>query len=776
MIKLLSEEVEAIINDAWIDASERKQEYLLLENILYTALGTKVVQSLMEEIDIDWKNLRKEVDQFLETEIEKVTHIKHPKQTVMFKNMLQHLIFHTQNSGKISQVEDLLIVMFNEPETTAVYLMSKYGVDDYTLKELATEMRHPETDDDENDEENIDQNESVGKSNSNTKRQKKTALEQYALNLTEAARDGKLDPVIGRDEETKRAIQILCRKKKNNPLFVGEAGVGKSVLAEKMAIDIVNNNVPKQMKDWDIFTIDVTSMIAGAKFRGDFEKRLQDILKELEKRENCIAFIDEFHTLFGLGANSSNALDATNILKPAMLNGKIRIMGATTYEEAKNTLDKNKPMARRFQKIDILEPDEETTYEILKGLKKTFEEYHNVSYTDKILKQIVSLSGKHLVDTHFPDKAIDILDEVGSVVKLSNQTDVCIAIKEVDITDIISKKARVPVIVEEGDDTLGLANLTENIKSKLYGQDHAIEEVSDKIMMGRAGLNEPGKPFGSFLLTGPSGVGKTELARQISKQLGNLKLIRYDCSELNDEVSINKLIGSSQGYVGYDDGGRLINDIKKNPHCILLLDEFEKSHNKVQNTFLQILEEAELTSADGTKADFRNVLILFTTNAGSKISKTVGFGGDAGKAKANAQIEKVFSPEFRNRLDGIITFNSLDESHILKVAEKILNEVRDQLKTKNIQITVTKAAKELMATKGFDSELGARPMKRVIQDLVKKPIAKEIVLGSLKYGGRVRVDVLKNGEVILKYTSQGEIDQRKSDKKISKEKQDNTIE
>jgi ATP-dependent Clp protease ATP-binding subunit ClpA len=766
MIKLLSEEVENIINDSWENASERRQEYLLLENILFTALGKKEVQDIMIELDVDWKKLRDELDTFLDTEIEKIEDMKHPKQTVMFKKMLQHMIFHSQDSGKISQVEDLLIAMFTEPETTTVYLMQKYGVDDYALKELATDMRHPEDEEPDYGEVDVDEPSRGGRK----KRKKKSALEQFSINLTEAAADGKIDPVIGRDEETERFIQILCRKKKNNPLLVGEAGVGKTACAEKLALDIVNDNVPKQIKDWEVFSIDVTAMIAGAKFRGDFEQRLQDILKELEKKEKCIAFIDEFHTMFGLGANSSNQLDATNILKPAMMNGKIRIAGATTYEEAKNTIDKNKPMARRFQKVDVVEPDEETTFKILKGLKKTFEDYHNVSYTDKILKQIVSLSGKHLVDTHFPDKAIDIVDEVGSVIKLLNQSDDRVAIKEADITDLISKKARVPVVIEEGDDKLGLANLTENIQTKLYGQDHAIEEVTDKIMMGRAGLNEPGKPLGAFMLAGPSGVGKTELARQLSEQLGNLKLLRYDMSEFMEETGVAKLTGSAQGYVGYEEGGRLINDIKKHPHCILLLDEFEKSHTKIQNTFLQILEEAELTSSDGTKADFRNVFILFTTNAGSKVSKTVGFGGTAGKSKSNAQIEKTFSPEFRNRLDGVITFNPLGEDQVFKVAEKILNEVRDQLKTKKVQITVTKAAKLYMADKGFDADMGARPMKRVIQDLVKKPVAKEIVLGDLKDGGRVKVDVTKTNEITLKYTSQEELNAKRVAGKAEKDK------
>ena len=763
MIKLLSEEVENIINVAWEDAAKREQEYLLLENLLFTSLETKEVQDIMVELDIDWKQLKAALDKFLEEEIEKVPNVKHPKQTVMFKKILQHLIFHSQNSGKIAQVEDLLLAMFNEPETTAVFLMSEFGLDEYALKELATEMRHPNSEDDEDEEEEEQQ------SGSRTRKQKKTALEQYSMNLTQMAKDGVIDPVIGRDEETNRAIQILCRKKKNNPLLVGESGVGKTACVEKLALDIVNDIVPKQLSGWEVYSIDVTAMIAGAKFRGDFEKRLQDILKELEKKENCIAFFDEFHTMFGLGANSSNQLDATNILKPAMMNGKIKIMGATTYEEAKNTVDKNKPMARRFQKVDILEPDEETTFEILKGLKKTFEDYHNVSYSDKILRQIVSLSGKHLVDNHFPDKAIDIVDEVGSIIKLATQTEERVAIKEKDIIDLISKKARVPVTIEEGDDKLGLANLEDNIKSKVYGQDHAVMEVSEKIMLARAGLNEPGKPMGAFMLAGPSGVGKTELARQLSEQLGNLKLIRYDMSEFMEETGVAKLTGSAQGYVGYEEGGRLINDIKKHPHCILLLDEFEKSHTKIQNTFLQILEEAELSSSDGTKADFRNVFIIFTTNAGSKVSKTVGFGGNAGASKSNAAVEKAFSPEFRNRLDGIIQFNPLGDEQVFKVAEKILNEIRDQLKTKNVQLTVTKAAKQIMADKGFDPTMGARPMKRVIQDLIKKPVAREIVLGDLKDGGRVKVDTDKDNEITLKYTSQKELDAKKASKEEDKE-------
>lgn len=765
MIKLLSEELEAIINDAWEDAANRDQEYLLLENILLTSIGTKEVQEMMNDLDVDWKKLSSEIETFLNEEVDTIPNGGHPKQTLMFKKILQHLIFHSQNSGKIAQIEDLLIAMFNEAESNAVYLMTKYGIDEYSLKEYATEIRHPDDEDEDEDDEEM-----MTPRNPREKKKKKSALEEFAMNLTQMAKDGKIDPVIGRDEECERAIQILCRKKKNNPLLVGEAGVGKTATVDKLALDIVNDRVPKQISGWEIYSIDVTAMIAGAKFRGDFEKRLKDILNELEEKENCIAFVDEFHTMFGLGANSSNQLDATNILKPAMMNGKIRIMGASTYDEVKDTVDKNKPMARRFQKIDILEPDEETTFTILKGLRKTFAEYHNVSYSDKILRQIVSLSGKHILDNHFPDKAIDVVDEVGSILKLRTQTEETIAVKEKDIIDLISKKARVPVTIEEGDDKLGLANLEVNIKAKLFGQDHAVSDIADKVMLARAGLNEPGKPMGAFMLAGPSGVGKTELARQLSEQLGNLKLIRYDMSEFMEETGVAKLTGSAQGYVGYEEGGRLINDVKKHPHCILLLDEFEKAHPKIQNTFLQILEEAELTSSDGTTADFRNVFLMFTTNAGSKVGKTVGFGKTAGTSKSMAAIEKSFAPEFRNRLDGVIQFNPLGDEQIFKVTEKILNEIRDQLKTKKVQITVTKSAKQIMADKGFDPDMGARPMKRVIQDLIKKPVAKEIVLGDLKDGGRVKVDANKDGEIILKYTSQEKLNNKKAEKKLEKEK------
>lgn len=743
MIKLISEEVEDIINKAWDDAQKRQQEFLLLENILYIALENPTIKEVFSALDIDVDEMRKEIDTFLNNEIEKVPGLKHPKQTQAFKQVLQYLLFHSQSSGKISQVEDLIIALFEEPESHAVYFLEKNGITELKMKEIASELSYPEDEYFDEEDEDEEEMEPTGI----RKRSKKSPLEEFAMNLTEMAREGKIDPVIGRDEETLRVIQILGRKKKNNPLLVGHAGVGKTSIAEKLALDLVNDNVPDQIKGWEIYSIDTTAMIAGAKFRGDFEKRLKDILSELEKKENCIAFIDEFHTMFGLGANNNNQLDATNILKPAMLNGKIRIMGATTYEEAKNTVDKNKAMARRFQKVDIEEPDEETTVKILKGLRSTFEEYHNVKYPDEILNLVVSLSAKYLKDNHFPDKAIDIIDEVGSIIKLRTKSKRKVTVKEKDIVDLMSKKARAPIVIEEGDDKVGLINLEENIKSNLYGQDEAVEKVVEKIILSRSGLNDENKPMASFMLAGPTGTGKTELARQLSKHL-NLKLIRYDMSEFMESTSVAKMTGSAQGYVGYEEGGRLINDIKQNPHSILLLDEFEKAHPKIQNMFLQILEEAELTSSDGTKADFRNVIILFTTNAGTKIGKTVGFGNKSGESKSIAQIEKMFTPEFRNRLDGIIQFNPLGKEQIRKVAEKLISQLKQVLETQELQLELDEEVYDYIVENGFNPEMGARPMKRLIEQEIKIPISKLLVLGKLKRNKVVGVSLKDNKLVV----------------------------
>jgi ATP-dependent Clp protease ATP-binding subunit ClpA len=741
-MNLLSKDLRKVIELSLNDAKQRKQEYMLFENILLTILNnSKDIRTMFETIGVNMNKISSEVELTLDNALKNMPQKETPKQTIMFKRLIEELINYSQSVGKQAEVEDILIPMLKEKDSPTANILLKYGINEYLLKKTATDFRLPQEELSEN---------TINKEKMNTINDNKTSvLDKYATNLTNAARDGRIDPVIGREEEVERIIQVLCRKKKNNPLLVGESGVGKTAVVEKLALNIVNNNVPKELVGCEIFSIDVVSLISGAKFRGDFEKRLKEILQELERNENCIAFIDEFHTMFGLGAGSSDQLDATNILKPAMLNGEIRILGATTYEESKGSIDKNKPMERRFQKIDILEPDEKTTFEILKGLKDTFENYHNVKYSDLILKKIISLSGKYLVDNHFPDKAIDVIDEIVSIVKLKSNTDLRISIKEKDIIDLISKKARVPITIEKGTDENKLSNLEKNIKSKLYGQDHAIKEISEKIILARAGLNEPNKPLASYMFAGNSGTGKTELARQLSKQLDNMKLLRYDMSEYNDEASINKLIGSSQGYVGYEEGGRLINDIKKTPHCILLLDEIEKAHPKIINTFLQILEEAELTSSDGTKADFRNVFIIFTTNAGTNVSNTVGFGYKNNDLKSMESIKNDFSPEFRNRLDGIIQFNQLNEDQIFKVTEKVLKEVEEQLKEKKVKLIISKAAKIVMSKKGFDPKLGARPMKRVIQDIIKKPIAKEIVIGSLKKGGVVKIDTNSKEEIIL---------------------------
>jgi len=736
MIKLLSIEVENIINASWVQATENKQEYLLIENILLAMLEDNSIKTILSELEVNVDELKQILEKYLEKEIEHGYH-QPPKQTLMFKKILQYLIFHSQQNGNISHPKDLFLAIFNETETMAVITLEDLGLDEQILKEYL--QTH---DFDERDEQDI------SKPLKPSKKKQKTTLEQYAINLTLLAKENMLEPVIGRDEEVVRLTQILSRKNKNNPLLVGESGVGKTSCVDKLAQDIVSGNVPKQLQDWEIFSIDVTAMIAGAKFRGDFEKRMKDLLFELEEKENCIAFIDEFHTLFGLGASNSNQLDATNILKPALMNGKIKIMGATTYDEAKKTLDKNKPMSRRFQKVDVCEPDEETTLEIIKGLKPNFESFHNVKYSESILNQIVYLTGKYINDEHFPDKAIDVVDELGAMLKIKNIKKKQITEKMVN--DLISKKAKVPVIVKDGNDKIGLSNLESNVKKELFGQDHAIEEVIEKIILARAGLNEENKPLFAYLLAGDSGVGKTELAKQIADNL-NMRLIRFDMSELHDEVSINKLIGTSSGYVGYEEGGQLVNEIKKYPHSILLLDEIEKAHPKVLNTFLQVLEESELSSGDNTTAYFNNVGIFFTTNVGSNVTKSVGFGNKSvAKNKSNIAIEKRFTPEFRNRLDGIITFNSLEEKQILQITDKLISDFKKQLLNKNIKFVITKQAKKYLSDEGFDDKLGARPMKRVIQNKIKKPIAKELVLGVLKNGGSVSVSIVKN-EIKLEF-------------------------
>ena len=748
MIKILSEKLEKIFEESFNDAKNNKQEYMVVENILKKIIeNDDFFKEFAEYSGIDYLNMLKEIEMYLK-ELN-ISYNGEPKQTILFKKLVQDLIFRSRSSGKIAQPMDVFLTIleledFND--TFAKYILQKYKIDSYMVKEFLSEKEREY--DEEFDkifdevkkivDEGDDENEEVF----GRKRNKKNILEEFGTNLTKLAKEGKIDPVIGRDEETLRVIQVLARKKKNNPLLIGEAGVGKTSIVEKLALDIVNNKVPKAIKGWEVWSIDPTSMVAGAKFRGDFEKRLKLILEELEKRENVIAFFDEFHTMFGLGANSSSQLDATNILKPALMNGKIRIIGATTFEDAKQTIDKNKAMLRRFQKVIVEEPDNETTLEILKGIAPVFEKFHGVKYSDEILKMIVKLSGKYLTDTHFPDKAIDVLDEIGAIIRIKeeeNGNSKPFEVTKEDIAALISKKARVPVELEEIENKEDILHLEERIKSKLFGQDSSVEKVVDKIVMVRAGLNEPNKPLGAFLFAGPSGVGKTELGRLLAKELG-IKLLRYDMSEFNDSISINKLIGSSAGYVGYEEGGRLVQDIRKHPHSVLILDEIEKAHPKVLNTFLQILEEAELTDSTGQKADFRNVLIIFTTNAGSKISKTVGFGkSNVSISKSMKQIEETFSPEFRNRLDGIIMFNPLNAEQIGLIVDKIIGEIEELLSDKNIKFNVDDAAKEFFVEKGFDPELGARPMKRVIQDFIKKPLSKMIINGEV--GENVVVNV-----------------------------------
>lgn len=742
MKEMFTKMLDEVIANAWYDARTNKQEYILIENLLLCALETSNIQSMMKKFEIDTTEINLLIKEVLNN-TPKVSTEKEPKEVDDYTDFFYTLVDKAMNTNAMIDGEDLLVAMFKFSYSYVVDLLTAIGLDDYMIIEYITHKEHSE-----------DINKQTLEKSPKSINNQSSTLNKFSINLTKHALEGKIDPIIGREEEALRAVEILCRKKKNNILFIGESGVGKTSIIEKLALDIVNKKVPNQIADWEIYSIDITSMISGTEYRGEFEKRLQNVLRELEVKENSIAFFDEFHTLFGLGANNSESLDATNILKPALLNEKIRIVGATTYDDAKGTVEHQKSILRRFSKIDISEPNEEDTFNILKGLRKTYSTYHAVTYSDEILKQIVSLSAKHIKGNHFPDKAIDIMDEVGSVVKLKNKSNSSIGISQSDIVDSISKKARVPIDIQgEGDEKI-ISNLEENMKSKLYGQNHVVEEITQKVILARAGLNEESKPMGAFLLAGPTGVGKTELARQLSIQLGNQKILRYDMSEFMEETSVAKFTGSAQGYVGYEEGGRLINDIRQYPNAILLIDEFEKAHPKIQNIFLQILEEAELTSSDGTKADFRNIFILFTTNAGSKTSKSVGFVGNTELSKSMVEVKQEFSPEFRNRLDNIIQFNPLEKKHVIKVLDKIFGELKAQLKVKKIAITISKAAKEVLAEKGFDPEMGARPMKRVVQTILKQPISKEMIFGKLKDGGIVKVGVDKTQEIYIEYILQ----------------------
>ncbi|MEM5505725.1 ATP-dependent Clp protease ATP-binding subunit ClpA [Shewanella frigidimarina] len=741
---MLNKDLEVTLNLAFQQARDSRHEFMTVEHLLLALIDNPSAYEALIACGADVNRLREEVANFIQQTtpiIAESTEERETQPTLGFQRVLQRAVFHVQSSGR-NEVSgaNVLVAIFSEQESQAVYLLRRC---DITRLDVVNFISHGMSKEDDSgepqDQERIDdQSENA---------EDRSMLAQFAANLNQLAQDGSIDPLIGRDAEIERAIQTLCRRRKNNPLLVGEAGVGKTAIAEGLAYRIVNKQVPDVMANATVYSLDLGSLLAGTKYRGDFEKRFKSLLKELAADEHAILFIDEIHTIIGAGAASGGVMDASNLLKPLLSSGKLRCMGSTTFQEYQSIFEKDRALARRFQKIDINEPSVAETTKILMGLKSKYEEYHGVRYTQAAISSAASLSAKHINDRHLPDKAIDVIDEAGARMVMMPQSKRKKTIGQAEIEAIIAKLARIPEKSVSSTDKDMLRNLERNLKMVVFGQDKAIESLSAAIRLSRSGLGSEKKPVGSFMFAGPTGVGKTEVTNQLANCL-NLKLIRFDMSEYMERHTVSRLIGAPPGYVGYDQGGLLTDAVIKNPHCVVLLDEIEKAHPDVFNLLLQVMDHGTLTDNNGRKADFRNVTLVMTTNAGVQetIRKSIGFRQQDHTQDALAEINKVFSPEFRNRLDSIVWFNHLDMTVIAKVVDKFLVELQAQLDDKHVTLDVSDEARTLLAEKGYDKSMGARPMSRVVTELIKRPLADEILFGVLERGGIAHIDV-KEGEI-----------------------------
>ncbi|HEX7030549.1 MAG TPA: ATP-dependent Clp protease ATP-binding subunit ClpA [Gammaproteobacteria bacterium] len=737
---MLSKELEVCLNEAFSGARRRRHEFITVEHLLLSLLDSGRVVEILRACGANVELLRKELETFLDENTprlaENVTDDVQP--TLGFQRVLQRAVFHVQSSGrKEVTAANVLVAIFGEKESHAVYLLNAQGVNRLDVvnfvshgiskihgDEPADESINPPADED-----------AVGEAGGNP-------LDNFASNLNERAKQGKIDPLIGRALEVERTVQILCRRRKNNPLFVGEAGVGKTAIAEGIAKQIVDGQVPDVLEDAVIYSLDLGALVAGTKYRGDFEKRLKGVLAELRKQPHAILFIDEIHTVIGAGAASGGVMDASNLIKPMLANGELKCIGSTTYQEYRGIFEKDRALSRRFQKIDVPEPTVAETIEILKGLRSRFEEHHDVKYPTKTLQAAAELSAKHINDRHLPDKAIDVIDEAGANLRLlpANKRRKSVTVQ--DVENIVAKIARIPPKSVSVSDRDVLKNLDRNLRLVIYGQDKAIETLSAAIKMSRSGLGPENKPIGSFLFAGPTGVGKTEVTRQLAKAMG-IELVRFDMSEYMERHTVSRLIGAPPGYVGFDQGGLLTEAVIKNPHCVLLLDEIEKAHPEVFNLLLQVMDHGTLTDNNGRKADFRNVILVMTTNAGAQeMSRaSIGFSSQDNSTDAMEVIRRVFTPEFRNRLDAIIQFEGLDERTIAQVVDKFIVELETQLEEKGVSIEVDDEARTWIAARGYDPKMGARPMARVVQEHIKRPLAEELLFGKLANGGTVKVGV-----------------------------------
>jgi len=738
---MLSKELEDSLNNAFKDARSQNHEFMTVEHLLLALMSNEGVVEVLKACGSDLDLLKNDLTVFLDetTPLLPPDDERDTQPTLGFQRVLQRAVFHVQSSGK-QEVNGLnvLVAIFSEQESQAVYFLKKQ---DISRLEIVNYISHgiskiegpsPDHDDASVDDESAEE---VAAS----------PLEMYASNLNELAAAGKIDPLIGRKYEVDRTIQILSRRRKNNPLFVGDAGVGKTALAEGLAKRIVDGDVPEVLKDFVIHSLDLGSLLAGTKYRGDFEKRLKAVLKQLKGEEHAVLFIDEIHTIIGAGAASGGAMDASNLLKPVLATSELKCIGSTTYQEYRGIFEKDRALARRFQKVDVSEPSVEECVQILTGLKSRFEEHHHVRYTHQALRTAAELSERYINDKHMPDKAIDVIDEAGAsqVLLAPSKRKKTIGVK--DIEAVVAKIARIPEKSVSSDDKEALKNLESNLKLVIYGQDDAVDSLSSAIKLSRSGLGNTEKPIASFLFAGPTGVGKTEVTRQLARIMG-IELIRFDMSEYMEQHTVSRLIGAPPGYVGFDQGGLLTEAVNKNPHAVLLLDEIEKAHPDVFNILLQVMDHGTLTDNNGRKADFRNVVFVMTTNAGAdKLSRnSIGFQNQDNSTDAMETLKKVFTPEFRNRLDGIIQFNQLGPDMIGRVVDKFIFELEAQLEEKGVSLTVDDEARTWIAIKGYDPKMGARPMARIIQQYVKKPMAEELLFGKLSHGGTLHVHVEKD--------------------------------
>ncbi len=718
---MVSSELNSIFADAISFAKESRHEYITVEHIFFALIHNQNIIDILVDLGVDVKAVRENLKVYFANNIDRVEQGSSvdPFETVSLTRAIESMMMHVRGAGKSeASLTDMLIALFDEEHSYSIHLLRQHGVEKLDILEIVTNHEDPSIKEQTSSED------------------KKSALEMYTVNLVELAKKDKIDPLIGRVEEVQRVMQVLCRRKKNNPILVGEAGVGKTAIVEGLALKIAKNETPKILENARLYALDIGSLLSGAKYRGDFEKRLKDVLTELKSKENAILFIDEIHTIVGAGATGGGSMDLSNLLKPSLATGEIKCIGATTYSEFRNFFDKDRALSRRFSKLDVSEPSLDDSYEILLGLKSKYEDHHGVKYPQKVLRSSVELAKKYINDKFLPDSAIDLIDEVGASFHLQKRKRKAVSIH--DIESILARVTNIPPKSVSSDETELMRDLESKLKAKVFGQDEAIANLVTAIKRSRAGLSSPTSPVGSFLFSGPTGVGKTEVAKQLAEQLG-IHFERFDMSEYMEKHTVSRLIGAPPGYVGYEEGGQLTETIKKHPYSVLLLDEIEKAHPDLLNILLQVFDSATLTDNDGNKTDFRNVIIIMTSNLGTKEAAQVGFTKIEAHQSSNA-IKDFFAPEFRNRLDAIVHFSALKTEVMIHVVEKLLSELESQLKEKNIKIEATSKAKKYLAEKGYSKELGARVMQRVISDEIKTPLSDEILFGKLKNGGLVKID------------------------------------